>query len=64
MVQLCTVKQIEVEPWQSYVESSRVKQTHGRIMQSLVDEVEPWQIYVESNRVKQNHGTVMQSLVE
>ena len=32
MVELCRLKQSEVESWLSYVESSRVKYTHGIVM--------------------------------
>ena len=60
MVEKRRVQQSEVQPWQSYVESSREKQTDGRDMQSQVEvvtamvelrrvkqiEVEPWQSYV------------------
>ena len=70
--------QNDVEPWESYVLSSRVKQSDDRVIYSLVElsramvmlcrvqlsEVEPWQSYVESSRVKQSHGRVMQNQVE
>jgi len=36
MVELCRVKQCEVEQWKSYVESRSVKESHGRLMKSQV----------------------------
>ena len=32
MVELCRVKYSEVEPRKCYVESSRAKKSHGRVM--------------------------------
>ena len=72
------VQQSEVNPWQGYVESSREKQTHGKVIENHVEssramlelcrvkqtEVDPWQTYVESSTVKQSHGRVMQSQVK
>ena len=69
---------VQVQQWQTYVESSRVKQSDGRVMQNEVDggramvevrrvkqsEVGPWESDVESTKVKQSHGSVMQSQVE
>ena len=37
MIELCRVKEGEVEPWQSYVESSKMEQSHGRYMQIEVE---------------------------
>ena len=37
MVELCRVKKSEVDPWLSYVESSRVMYCHGRRMLSQVE---------------------------
>ena len=50
MEELCTVQQGEVEPWQNYVDSSRVNQSIGKS-------------YKESTRVKQSYSRVMQSQV-
>ena len=62
MVELYIVKQSEVDPWQCYVESSRVKYSLCSIMYSEQSEVEPWQSNVESSRVKQSYGRIMESL--
>ena len=43
MVELCTVKYNEVEQWESYIESSRIKV----------------ELCIELSRVKYSHGRVM-----
>ena len=59
MVELGRVQQSDVEPWQSYVYSSRLKYSHGRVIRLKQSEVEPWQNYVESSRVKYSLGRVI-----
>ena len=57
MLKLCTVKQTVVEQWQNYVESGRVKQSQGRVMQNQVESS-------EDMVVMQSQGRVMYSEVE
>ena len=43
MVDLCRVLQSEVEPWKTYVESSRVKESHGIDLCIVINnEVDEW----------------------
>ena len=37
MVELCRVKKSEVDPWYSYVDSSRVKYSRGTFMSNQVE---------------------------
>ena len=68
MVELCRVKKRELDPWQSYVDSSRVKYIHGRFMQNQVEEgramVDFCRDMVEYCRVQYSEVEPWQSNVE
>ena len=51
MLKLCTVKQTVVEQWQNYVESGRVKQSQGRVMQNQVESSEDMVVMQSQGRV-------------